>query len=159
MSLAFSKNEWIGLVLSLLVCFAVAGIGSIATTPEIPGWYAKLRKPSWTPPNWLFGPVWTALYAAMGVAAWLVWKRAGWHAAIALFAVQLALNLAWSFIFFRFHSPGLAFAEIVLLWAAIVATAISFAPISKTAAALFVPYILWVTYAAALNFSIWKLNN
>ena len=159
MQMAVSKNEWVGLVLSLAVCFAVAGIGSFATSPEIGGWYAKLKKPAWTPPNWLFGPVWTALYTAMGVAAWLVWKRVGWHAAIALFAVQLALNLAWSFIFFRFHSPGWAVAEIVLLWASIAATAISFAPISKTAAALFVPYILWVTYAAALNFSIWKLNN
>jgi len=156
---ATNKTEWIAIILFLIVCFAVAGIGSFATTPEIPTWYAKLKKPSWNPPNWLFGPVWTTLYAAMAVAAWLVWKRAGWQVALTLFAIQLALNLAWSFIFFRFHNPGWAFAEIVLLWIAIAATAISFAPVSKVAAVLFVPYLVWVTYAAALNFSIWKLNN
>lgn len=156
---AVYKNEWIALILFLVACFAVAGLGSFATTPEIPTWYAKLKKPAWTPPNWLFGPVWTTLYAAMAVAAWLVWKREGWQAALTLFAVQLVLNLAWSFIFFRFHNPGWAFAEIVLLWIAIAATAISFAPISKVSAALLVPYLVWVTYAAALTLSIWRMND
>lgn len=154
-----NKNEWIALILFLVACFAVAGLGSFATNPEIPTWYAKLKKPAWTPPNWLFGPVWTTLYAAMAVAAWLVWKREGWQAALTLFAIQLVLNLAWSFIFFRFHNPGWAFAEIVLLWIAIAATAISFAPVSKVSAALLVPYLVWVTYAAALNLSIWRMND
>ena len=153
------KNEWAVLALFFVACFAVAGLGSLATNPEIPTWYAKLKKPSWTPPNWLFGPVWSVLYAAMAIAGWMVWKREGWRVALTFFAAQLALNLAWSFVFFKFHNTGLAFAEIVLLWVAILATAISFAPISKVAAALFVPYLIWVTYAAALNFSIWRLND
>jgi tryptophan-rich sensory protein len=153
------KNEWVALALFFVACFAVAGLGSLATNPEIPTWYAKLKKPSWTPPNWLFGPVWSVLYAAMAVAGWMVWKREGWRVALTFFAAQLALNLAWSFVFFKFHNTGLAFAEIVLLWAAILATAISFAPVSKVAAALFAPYLIWVTYAAALNFSIWRLND
>lgn len=155
------RHEWVGLILFLAGCFIVAGLGSIATTPEIPNWYARLRKPVWTPPNWLFGPVWAALYAAMAVAAWMVWKRAGWDAgkgALVLFFIQLLLNMVWSFVFFRFHSPGWAFAEIILLWAAIAATALSFARVSLTAALLFVPYLLWVTYAAALNFAVWRMN-
>ena len=156
---AGNKSEWIALILFLAACLAVGGLGSFATLPEIPAWYANLKKPSWTPPNWLFGPVWTTLYAAMAVAAWLVWKRAGWHGALTLFAIQLALNLAWSFIFFKFHRPGWAFLEILLLWIAIAATMISFAPISKLSAALLAPYLVWVTYAAALNFSVWRLND
>src|ERR1051325_11101387 len=97
------RVDWISLTFFLVACFAVAGLGSLATTPEIPAWYQALRKPAWTPPNWLFGPVWTLLYAAMAVAAWLVWRRAGWeesNGALWVFLVQLALNLAWSFIFF-----------------------------------------------------------
>lgn len=156
------KAEWIALGVFLVVCFAVAAAGSLATTPEIPNWYARLSKPSWTPPNWLFGPVWTALYAAMAVAAWLVWKQGGWRenrGALILFAVQLALNLAWSFIFFKFHQIAMAFVEIILLWLSIAATMVSFANSSKTAAILLVPYIAWVTYAAALNYSVWRLNS
>jgi tryptophan-rich sensory protein len=150
----------IWLVMFIVACLGVAALGSLATTPEIPGWYAQIKKPSWTPPNWLFGPVWTLLYISMAVAAWMVWKRAGWASdAMILFGIQLALNLAWSFIFFRFHNPGLAFAEIVLLWFAIAATLIRFAAISQTAAILFAPYLAWVTYAAALNFAIWRLNS
>lgn len=157
-----SKADWIGLIVALAICFAVAAIASLATTPEIPGWYARLKKPSWTPPNWLFGPVWTALYGAMAVAAWLVWRRGGWQqnsAALWLFVIQLALNFAWSFIFFRLHRPGLAFAEIVLLWVAIAATIVKFIGVSKVAALLLVPYLLWVTYASALNFAVWRLND
>lgn len=159
---ATGRADWIGLIVALAICFAVAGVASLATTPEITGWYARLKKPSWTPPNWLFGPVWTALYAAMAVAAWLVWRRGGWRensAALALFIIQLALNFAWSFIFFRFHQTGLAVLEIVLLWIAIAATIVKFAGVSKIAALLLVPYLLWVTYASALNFAIWRLND
>lgn len=157
-----TRDEWIGLAVILAVCFAVAGLGGAATVPEIPNWYQKLAKPSWTPPRWLFGPVWTVLYIFMAVAAWLVWKRAGWQeskGALTVFAIHLALNLAWSFIFFKYHQTGLAFAEIVLLWIAIVVTMAKFAPISMVAALLFVPYLIWVTYASALNFAIWRMNS
>ena len=100
------KSNWVVLVTFLALCFGVAALGSLATTPQIGGWYQSIRKPSWTPPNWVFAPVWTLLYAMMAVAAWLVWKHGRWEeakTALILFAVQLALNLAWSFIFFRFH--------------------------------------------------------
>lgn len=154
-----NRNEVLALVIILAACFLVAGLASFATRPSIPTWYEEIEKPSWTPPNWLFGPVWTALYAAMAVAAWLVWKKAGWTGGhIPLFCVQLALNLAWSFIFFGLHRPGLAFVEIALLLVAIAATAIKFATVSKTAALLMAPYLVWVGYAAALNFAIWRAN-
>jgi translocator protein len=151
-------KEWLGLLVSLVTCFAVAGLGSLATTPNIPTWYATLNKPTWTPPNWAFGPVWTVLYGMMAVAVWLVWRKAGWNMAVTIFAVQLALNLAWSFIFFGFHQPGLAFLEIVMLWLAIAATVLMFFQVSPVAASLLIPYLLWVSYAAALNFAIWRLN-
>lgn len=155
------RNNFVSLIVFLVICFAVAGLGSFATTPNIQTWYVTLNKPSWNPPNWLFGPVWTLLYAMMAVAVWLVWKGAGWQAgrtALLLFALQLLLNLAWSFIFFNFHQIGLAFLEIVVLWIAIVATIVSFASVSKVAAALLIPYLLWVSFASFLNFTIWRLN-
>ena len=157
----FIKGNWIGLIVFLLVCFAIAALASIATRPEIPTWYAGLLKPSWTPPAWLFGPVWTALYAAMAVAGWVVWHRAGWRGgrlALTLFALQLVLNGAWSFIFFKFHSVGWAFAEIVALWVAIAATIVTFAGVSQLSSLLLIPYLAWVTYAAALNLAIWRMN-
>jgi tryptophan-rich sensory protein len=157
-----NKSDLTGLVVSILICFAVAGLGSLATNPEIPNWYQTIRKPAWTPPNWLFGPVWTLLYLAMAVAVWLVWKRAGWEAnggALWLFVIQLALNLAWSFIFFKFHNPAWAFVDIVFLWLAILVTIVRFAGISSAAALLLVPYLIWVTYAASLNFAIWRMND
>jgi benzodiazapine receptor len=157
--IVIKRNYVLSLLVFFVLCFAVAGLGSLATTPNIPTWYATLNKPSWNPPNWLFGPVWTFLYAMMAVAGWLVWKRVGWATAIICFAVQLALNLAWSFIFFGAHQTGLAFLEIILLWLAILATIISFFPVSKTAAALLIPYLLWVSFAAILNFTIWRLNS
>jgi benzodiazapine receptor len=155
--------EGIGLVASLLVAFAAAAIGGIATTQNLIPWYAGLTKPSWTPPNWLFGPVWSALYTLMGIAAWLVWRRGrdgapniaiplGW------FLLQLALNALWSWLFFGWHLTGPAFAEILLLWLAILATIFSFRRISSLAAVLLVPYLIWVTYASALNGAIAWLN-
>ena len=108
-----------GLVVSIVVCFGAAGIGSMLTAPSIGGWYATLLKPAWTPPNWVFGPVWSLLYLAMAVAAWLVWRQVGFPraaSALNLFALQLVLNVCWSAIFFGAHRPGLAFAEILLLW-------------------------------------------
>jgi len=153
---------WAGLIIFVAVCFAVAGLGSLSTNPSIDNWYAALTKPSWNPPNWVFGPVWTILYLMMAIAAWLVWRRKGSVAAaavpLALFAVQLLLNALWSYLFFGLHRPDLAFAEIVLLWAAILATMLAFRRAVPLAGWLLLPYLLWVTFAAFLNFTIWRLN-
>ncbi len=137
------------------------GLGAIATTPEIEGWYATLEKPSWNPPGYVFGPVWTTLYLMMAVAAWLVWRPAGFKTAtlpLVLFAVQLVLNVAWSWIFFGLHQPGWAFVEIVFLWLAIVATIVAFLRCSRAAGWLLVPYLAWVSFASVLNYAIWQLN-
>lgn len=143
------------------ICLAVGVVGAALTASAVRDWYPTLNKPAWTPPDWLFGPVWTLLYLMMAVAAWLVWRRAGWPASrtpLTLFAVQLLLNAAWSGLFFALHSPASAFADILLLWIAIAATIWSFARVSRSAGALLVPYLLWVTYATALNGAIWGLN-
>ena len=155
------KHPWIGLVLFLVVCFAAAGIGGAVTTPKIGTWYATLAKPSWNLPNWIFGPVWSALYFCMAVAAWLVWRQGGFSGAkvpVTLFAVQLVLNVLWSCIFFGFEKPGLAFGEVLLLWTAIAATMIVFWRRSMIAGILFVPYLAWVSFASFLNFMTWRLN-
>lgn len=155
------KHPWIGLICLLVLCFGAAGIGGAVTTPNIGGWYATLTKPSWNPPNWIFGPVWTALYLMMALAAWLVWRQAGWPGAkvpLTAFGVQLVLNILWSCLFFGLKNPGLAFCEVLLLWLAIAVTAVAFWGRSKVAGMLFVPYLAWVTFAAVLNFTIWRLN-
>lgn len=142
------------LVVFLALVFAVAGLGAQFGPDE---WFAALQKPSWNPPNWVFAPVWTTLYAMMAVAAWLVW-RTGARAPLAWWLVQLALNAAWSWLFFGLHRPDLAFADILVLWLAIAATIVAFAPVSRTAALLLVPYLAWVTFATALNGAIWRLD-
>lgn len=144
----------------LAVCFAAAGIGGALTATSVATWYQTLEKPAYNPPDRLFGPVWTTLFAMMGVSAWLVWRRAGFgpRAAWALFAAQLALNIGWSALFFALRSPGAAFAEILPLWGLIAATAAAFWRISPAAGLLLVPYLLWVGFAAWLNFAIWRLN-
>ncbi len=150
-----------GLIVLLTLCYAVAGIGGLATTPNIPTWYVDLAKPSWTPPGWVFGPVWSVLYFAMAVAAWLVWRQAGLAGAVApmtLFGVQLLLNAMWSWLFFGLRNPGAAAVEIVLLWMAIAATMTAFWRRSVVAGILFVPYLVWVSFAVALNLAIWRLN-
>jgi tryptophan-rich sensory protein len=148
------------LVLFFALTFAAAGIGSIATTPNLPTWYAGLAKPTWNPPNWIFGPVWTALYISMAVAAWLVWRQGGlWQWPLALFSIQLALNAAWSWLFFGFHLPGAAFIEVVALFVAIAATTIAFCNKSMAAGILMLPYLGWVAFATVLNFTIWRLNS
>ena len=155
------RTRWIGLVASIVICFAAAGWGNLVTTPKIPNWYAALAKPNWTPPGWIFGPVWTLLYLMMAVAAWLVWQQKGFAGAklpLALFAIQLALNSLWSVLFFGLQRPGLAAIEIVLLWAAILATVIAFWLRSRWAGGLLVPYLAWVTFAAVLNLAIWRMN-
>jgi benzodiazapine receptor len=152
----------LGLAAFLLICFAVAALGSWLTVPALPGWYANLNRPTWTPPNQVFAPVWSILYALMAVAAWLVWRqreRTRIRVALTLFGVQLACNAAWSWLFFDLKRPGLAFIDIVLLWLAILATLVTFLRVRRTAGLLLVPYLLWVSYAAALNFSLWRLNS
>jgi tryptophan-rich sensory protein len=151
----------LGLGVFLALCFGAGALGSLFTSPSIPTWYAELKRPVWTPPNWLFGPVWTALYLMMGVAGWLVWRQAGVSGAawaLALFGLQLALNVLWAILFFGMRSPGVAFGEIVVLWVAIAGTLAAFWRVSPTAGVLLVPYLLWVSFATALNLSIWRLN-
>jgi len=150
----------VGLGLSLVVTFAAAFVGGIFTRQSVSTWYQDLVKPGWTPSGWVFGPVWSVLYAMMGVSAWLVWRRVGSaiRRPLMLFAAQLMLNAAWSLLFFGLRRPDLAFAEIVLLWCLILATMLAFRPVSRLAGALLIPYLAWVTYAAALNAAIWRLN-
>ena len=152
------NHSWLALVVLLILCFAVAGVGGLATAPSIPNWYAGLAKPSWTPPGWIFGPVWSVLYLSMAVAAWLVWRQAVARAAVpmTLFGIQLVFNAAWSWLFFGLHSPGAASVDIVLLWMAIAATTVVFWRRSTLAGILFVPYLIWVSFAAVLNFAIWR---
>jgi tryptophan-rich sensory protein len=155
------QRSWLALFVLLVICFVAAGVGGAVTTPKIPGWYATLVKPSWNPPNWIFGPVWSALYLSMAVAAWLVWRQGGLAGAtmpLALFAVQLVLNVLWSCLFFGIQNPGLAFMEVLVLWAAIAATMVAFSFRSTVAGLLFVPYLAWVSFASMLNFVIWRLN-
>jgi translocator protein len=148
----------LALVVLLSLCFSVAGLGGLATAPSIPNWYADLAKPSWTPPGSIFGPVWSVLYLSMAVAAWLVWRQHDACLPMTLFGIQLIFNAAWSWLFFGLHSPGAAFVDIILLWLAIVATMVVFWRRSMPAGVLFVPYLLWVAFAAALNCAIWRLN-
>lgn len=125
------------------------------------GWYAALVKPAWTPPSAVFGPVWTVLYVLMGVAAWLVWREAGFSGApapLAMFVVQLGLNALWSYLFFGAHAPLIAFVEIVVLWTVILLTLVGFWRVTPTAGALMLPYLAWVGFASALNFQLWRLN-
>ena len=142
----------------IAVTFLAPALGAWAMPGE---WYAALRKPSWNPPTWLFGPVWTALYLMMATAAWLVWRRggcSGQRRALTLYLVQLVLNAAWTPLFFGLKMPGIAFAEILLLLAAVVTTAFAFRRVNKAAGALLVPYIAWVSFAGLLNFTLWRLN-
>lgn len=148
----------IALIGWLVLCFAAAGTAVFVSTDS---WYAALHKPSWNPPAWLFGPAWTLLYITMAVAAWLVWREGGWKAqgrTLGLFLLQWLLNALWTPLFFGLHRPGLAFAEIILLWLAIAATLVSFWRVRQVAGVLLVPYLAWVSFAAALNFTIWRLN-
>ena len=148
----------VGLVGWLLLSFAAAAFGSFFTPGD---WYAALRKPAWNPPNWIFGPVWSVLYIMMAVSAWLVWRRGGFRSnsrPLAFFQIQLLLNAVWSWLFFGLQHPALAFAEILLLWLAIVGTILAFVRVHRLAAWLLSPYLAWVTFATALNFILWRLN-
>jgi len=146
----------------LAICLAAAGAGGALTSLSLDDWYPTLAKPSWTPPDWLFGPVWTTLFILMAVAAWLCWRKRGWNHsrfALGLFGLQLVLNVGWSALFFGLRNPGLAFAEILVLWLAIAATAVAFLGRSTLSALLLLPYFLWTSFAVLLNFAIWRLNS
>jgi len=149
------------LVVFVGLCLAVGALGGWVTADSVKTWYTTINKPSFTPPNWVFGPVWTVLYVLMGIAGWRVWCKARpdqLRVPLALFAVQLALNLAWSVVFFGAHRIGGAVVVIVGLEAAILATMVAFRRIDGLAALLLVPYALWVVFAAVLNIAAWQLN-
>ena len=154
-------RQVVGLVIAFVVCFGAAGLGNLATMAQIPTWYQGISKPPWTPPDWIFGPVWSLLYGMMAIAAWLIWRKAGWSVGkkpLLWFALQLALNSLWSILFFGLHSPGWALADIFLLWLAILMTMRAFWPVSTWAAMLLLPYFLWVSFASVLNATIWQMN-
>jgi len=152
----------IKLLISIIVCECAGLIGSIFTMGAIPTWYATLQKPAFTPPNWLFAPVWSTLYLLMGIAAFLIWRKGldiqQVRIALIIFLIQLVLNILWSVVFFGLEAPLYGLIEIVILWIAILITILRFWKISLVAAWLLVPYILWVSVATALNASIWVLN-
>ncbi|QQG42462.1 MAG: tryptophan-rich sensory protein [Candidatus Giovannonibacteria bacterium] len=162
-------NNFFKLVIAIGVSELAGVVGSFFTISAIPNWYSTLVKPALNPPAWVFGPVWTTLYALMGISLFLVWKQHSnilenvrmlrmWKAGIAAFFVQLSLNAVWSIIFFGLRNPGWALVDIVFLWLAIVWTMVVFYKISRPAAYLLVPYILWVSFAMYLNYSIYVLN-
>lgn len=160
MANAPGSRQIVGLLGWLLLSFAAAALGAVASV-EAAAFYEQLARPSWAPPQWLFGPVWTILYALMGVAAWLVWRAHGFKTgktALTLFIVQLGANALWSWLFFAWHQGAFAVVEVVFLWCLIVATVASFRRLHAVAAALLLPYVAWVTFASALTFSIWRLN-
>lgn len=155
-----ATKQTLGLLGWLLLVFTAAAIGGLASA-QAGAFYTGLIRPDWAPPGWLFGPVWSVLYALMGVSAWLVWRARGFtgaRTALLLFIAQLGVNALWTWLFFVWHQGSLAFAEILLLWVMIVATIILFWRISKVAGALLLPYLAWVTFAAALTYAIWQRN-
>jgi tryptophan-rich sensory protein len=155
-----TKEQVLGLLGWLAVGFAAAALGGLASV-SAGDFYRQLARPDWAPPAWLFGPAWTVLYLLMSVAAWLVWRDGGFRRrglALTLFLVQLAVNALWTWLFFVWRLGALAFGEIVLLWALILCTAIAFRRVRPMAAALLLPYLAWVTFAAALTWAIWKRN-
>ncbi|GAB3382057.1 tryptophan-rich sensory protein [Spongiibacter taiwanensis] len=150
----------IGLIAWLGLAFCAAAVGAVASV-DAGTFYSQLQRPAWAPPGWLFGPVWTVLYAMMGVSAWLVWctqAGASMRRALVLFSAQLAVNALWSWLFFAWHQGALAFLNILVLWVLLVATLIGFWRLRSLAAWLLVPYLLWVGFAGLLNFAIWQAN-
>lgn len=157
-----NKTSFLKLAISIILPQLAGIIGSFFTMKNIPGWYAGLNKPSFNPPNWLFGPVWTTLYLMMGVSFFIIWayytRSSFYKLAITVFLIQLFLNLLWSFLFFGLKNPLAGLVEIFFLWTAILLTIILFFKISKTASILLIPYLLWVTFASVLNYFLYKLN-
>lgn len=156
-----TKNNFAKLLISIIICQMAGVIGSVFTTPQIGAWYVYLKKPLLSPPNWVFGPVWTLLFILMGVSLWFIWTaetKKIKKKAIIFFATQLVLNISWSFLFFGIQSPLLAFLGIICLWLAILFTILEFYKISKIASYLLIPYIVWVSFASYLNLFIWIIN-
>jgi len=152
------ESFWLGLAGFMAACFLAAMTGAFFRPGQ---WYERLKKPSWRPPNRLFAPVWTILYVMIAISGWLVWRDAGFAGAalpLGVYFLQLLLNAAWTPLFFGLHRPDLGFVGIVLLWLSIIATIVLFWPIHAGAAALLLPYLAWVTFAAALNLAVWRLN-
>jgi len=160
-AVAFRPNQALGFVAWLALCIATSGIGALASA-NARTFYADLVRPVWAPPGWVFGPVWSALFLAMAVSAWLVWRvpqpSKARSAALGLFVVQLVANALWSWLFFAWHLGGPAFAEVSLLWLLIASTLATFWRVKPAAGLLLVPYLAWVTFAAALNYTLWQLN-
>jgi tryptophan-rich sensory protein len=154
------SSQFFGLLGWLAVAFLAGGVGAIAST-DAPAFYAQLQRPAWAPPASVFGPVWSTLYVLMGVAAWLVWReppQAGRARALVLFTLQLAINALWSWLFFAWHRGGLAFADVLLLLALILATVVAFWRVRRLAALLLLPYLAWVGFASALTWTVWRAN-
>jgi len=154
-------NDILKLVASVILCQIAGFLGSLFTTPAIPTWYATLSKPFFTPPNWIFSPVWISLFILMGISLFFVWRKQDhprFKPALIFFFIQLILNIFWSVVFFGLRSPLLGLMDIILLWVAILFTIKNFLKVSKFAGVLLIPYLLWVSFAALLNFSLWVLN-
>jgi tryptophan-rich sensory protein len=151
-------RDVLGLIAFVALCFGISVLGGMAAAPALPEWYPALRKPPWTPPGWVFGPVWTLLYPLVAVAGWMAWREGRARFGPLVYLQQLALNAAWPWFFFGQRRPDLALACIVALWVAILATVVAFWRVSRAAAFLMLPYLAWVAFAAALNHAIWRLN-
>jgi len=156
------KNDYFLLILSISTSLAAGAIGSLFTATDPGSWYALINKPVFNPPNWIFAPIWTSLFILMGIALFLVWRQ-GWRRAevrkgLKMFFIQLGFNIIWSYFFFGLQEPRLAFLEIIALWLAIIATIITFYRVDKRSAWLLLPYLVWVSFAAFLNYTIWQIN-
>ncbi len=154
-------KQWKSLLIFVAICFSVQAVASWCTFQTVTTWYPTLTKPEWRPPNWLFGPVWTVLYFMMAIAAWRVWIQKSQHdiaIPLTVFFIQLLFNLLWSIFFFSFNLIGTALLDIVILWGLIAATGVLFWRVETIAGGLIFLYWMWVSYATALNFSIWRLN-
>lgn len=153
-----SKFKWLALTGWILLCFSASAVGAFFSPGE---WYQEMEKPAWNPPGWIFGPVWTSLYLMMAIAAWRVWQNGGFTQqgpSLKLFLIHLVVNASWSPIFFGLKRPDFAFGIILILWILIVATVRSFSRVDKTSSILLIPYLLWVSFASFLNFTLWRLN-
>ena len=155
------SSRWLPLTLILLVTFLAAAIGAFATSTSVATWYPTLQKPAWTPPNWLFGPVWTTLYALMAIAVWRVWQAGSpveSRHTFRLYGAQLALNALWSILFFGLQRPGAALIDSIVLWLILIRLLVYFRNRDRLAALLWSPYVLWVSFATLLNAAVWEMN-
>jgi tryptophan-rich sensory protein len=154
-------KRWVPLGLFLVLAFAAAALGALATATSVDTWYPTLRKPDWNPPSWIFSPVWTFLYLLMAVATWRAWRTEDVVTArrtVSLYSAQLTLNALWSILFFGLRQPGAALLEIIVLWALLVLILLRYWRLDRVAAVLWIPYVAWVTFAAFLNGTLWTLN-